>query len=158
MTLQKGDKVKVEYTGTLDDGSVFDTTDKDEQPLEFEIGAGQIIPGFEETITEMQEGEEKEVQLSPDKAYGDHKEELYREIPKDKFPQDQELKEGMAIAMSLPDGQQVPGKVIELGEDNVKVDFNHPLAGKNLNFKVKLVSINSEGEESNTEESSEESQ
>ena len=140
MTIKKGSKVKVEYTGTLDDGTVFDTSEKHGKPLEFEVGANQIIPGFEKAIVEMKKGEEKKIKLSPKEAYGDNNPELVKKIPRDKLPKE-ELKPGMMLLMGLPDGQQMPVKIIEVGEKEVTLDLNHPLAGKTLNFKIKVVDV-----------------
>ncbi|MFW5746314.1 MAG: FKBP-type peptidyl-prolyl cis-trans isomerase [Nanoarchaeota archaeon] len=139
MPVEKGDKVKIEYTGKLDDGSVFDSSEKHGQPLEFEAGSGQVIKGFDEAVMGMEMDEEKEVSIQSQDAYGDRKDELVRDIPRDSLPQDQEPKEGMVIGLQTPDGQQFPGTIVGVDEKNIKVDLNHPLAGKNLNFSIKLV-------------------
>ncbi len=140
MAIKKGDKVKVEYTGTLDDGTVFDTSEG-KQPLEFEAGAGQLIKGFDEAIMGMEKGEEKEIKLTPEKAYGDHNPELIKKIPRDKIPvpEGQEIKQGMMLALGTPDGKQIPAKITEVTDKEITIDLNHPLAGKNLNFKVKVI-------------------
>ncbi|MCK4521880.1 MAG: peptidylprolyl isomerase [Nanoarchaeota archaeon] len=140
MAIKKGDKVKVEYTGTLDDGTVFDTSEG-KQPLEFEAGAGQLIKGFDEAIMGMEKGEEKEIKLTPEKAYGDHNPELIKKIPRDKIPvpEGKEIKPGMMLALGTPDGKQIPAKITEVTDKEITIDLNHPLAGKNLNFKVKVI-------------------
>lgn len=141
--VKKGDKVKVEYTGTLDDGTVFDSSEKHGAPLEFEIGAGQVIPGFENALVGMKQGEEKEINLEPAQAYGDPNPQLVKQIPKAQIPAQQELKPGMLLLMRLPDGRQVPVKIVEVSEDAISLDLNHPLAGKTLTFKLKVVEISS---------------
>jgi FKBP-type peptidyl-prolyl cis-trans isomerase 2 len=141
MTIKKGDKIKVDYTGTLEDGTVFDSSEKHGQPLEFEVGSGQIIKGFDEAVIGMKEGEEKEIKIEAANAYGDHKPELIKKVPKDQLPKEQEPKVGMVLMLSTPDGKQFPAKIAEVGDADVSIDLNHPLAGKNLTFKVKVVSI-----------------
>ncbi len=141
MPIKKGDKVKVEYEGTLEDGTVFDSSEKHGQPLEFEMGSGQIIPGFEKAIAGMKKGQEKNITLKPSDAYGDPKPELIKTIPKTAIPTDKELKPGMLIGVGLPNGAQLPAKITKVTKDLITIDLNHPLAGKVLNFKVKVVSI-----------------
>ena len=92
MAVKKGDKVKVDYTGTLEDGTVFDSSEKHGQPLEFEVGAGQVIPGFENGIIGMEKGNEKDIEIKPADAYGEINPEMVKELPKDQFPQDKEIK------------------------------------------------------------------
>jgi len=138
----KGDKVKIEYTGTLDDGTVFDASEKHGKPLEFEVGSGQVIKGFDEAVTGMEKDEEKEIKLQPAEAYGDLNPDLRKKVPRDNLPKDQEPKEGMVLMVGLPNGQQMPAKIVEVGEKEVTLDLNHPLAGKVLNFKIKLVGVN----------------
>ena len=143
MPTKEGDKVKVEYTGTFEDGEVFDSSEKHGQPLEFQLGAKQVVPGFENAIVGMEKDEEKEVKIESKDAYGDPNPQLVQKIPKDKLPQDQEVKPGMVLGMTLPNGQQIPAKVTEVGDTEVTLDLNHPLAGKTLNFKIKLVEYSS---------------
>ncbi|MEA2004498.1 MAG: peptidylprolyl isomerase [archaeon] len=141
MPVKKGDKVKVEYTGTLEDGTVFDSSEKHGEPLAFEVGAGQMIKGFDDAVVGMEVGDEKEITLKPADAYGDPNSQLIQKVPKDKLPQDADLKTGMQLAMALPNGQQIPATITEIGDTEVTIDINHPLAGKTLNFKVKLIDI-----------------
>lgn len=143
MTVKKGDKVKVEYTGTLDDGTVFDSSEKHGKPLEFEAGSGMVIPGFDNALIGMKKDEEKEVHIESKDAYGDPNPELVKKVPKDKLPTDKELKPGMMLGVGLPDGKQLPAVIKEVGDKEVTIDLNHPLAGKNLNFKLKVVEIES---------------
>ncbi|MFA5406262.1 MAG: peptidylprolyl isomerase [Candidatus Nanoarchaeia archaeon] len=142
MAVKKGDKVKIEYTGSFDDGTVFDSSEHDghHHPLEFEAGAGQVVPGFDEAVNGMELNEEKEFRLESKDAYGEPKKELVRPFPKKQLPES--VKEGMMIGLGMPNGQQLPGMIKSVGKEEVIIDFNHPLAGKSLNFKVKLVAIN----------------
>lgn len=141
--VKKGDKIKVDYTGTFDDGTVFDTSQHGEHshPLEFEAGAGQVIKGFDEAVIGMKKGEEKSIKIKPCDAYGDSNPDMIKNVPKDKFPQGQEIKAGMMIALATPDGKQFPAVIKEVNDNEVIIDLNHPLAGKNLNFKIKLTDI-----------------
>jgi FKBP-type peptidyl-prolyl cis-trans isomerase 2 len=142
MPIKKGDKVKVEYTGKLDDGTVFDSTEKQGgEPLEFEVGGGQIIPGFDKAVMGMEKGEEKEVHIKSSDAYGEHKEEMVKQLPNQGLPK--EAKVGSVLGINLPTGQQVPAKVVKIDEKTVTIDLNHPLAGKDLTFHLKVVDYNS---------------
>ncbi len=140
MPIKKGDKIKVEYTGTLEDGTVFDTSEG-KQPLEFEAGSGQLIKGFDDAVIGMEKDEEKEIKIEKDQAYGDVNPELLKKIPRDKLPPEQEPKPGMMLAMSTPDGKQIPAKIAEVDDKEITIDLNHPLAGKTLIFKIKVVDI-----------------
>lgn len=141
MPVKKGDKIKIEYEGTLDDGSVFDSSEKHGKPLEFEAGSGKVIKGFDEAVIGMEVGEEKKVHITKDKAYGDRKEELVKKAPKEQFPKDKKVEPGMMLAVGLPNGAQLPAVVTDVKENEVTIDMNHPLAGKDLNFKIKVVEI-----------------
>ncbi|MBU0498173.1 MAG: peptidylprolyl isomerase [Candidatus Thermoplasmatota archaeon] len=139
--VKKGNKVKVEYEGTFDDGTVFDTNKKQSEPLEFEAGSGELIKGFDEAVLGMQEGEEKKITLQPGDAYGNYNTELVRELPKDCFPTDQELKPGMVFMIKMQNGQQVPFRITKISDETITVDLNPPLAGKKLNFLIKIIEI-----------------
>ena len=142
MAVDKGSKVKVEYEGKFDDGTVFDSTAKhDNVPLEFEVGKGNVIRGFEEAVMGMEKGEEKEISVDPKKGYGDRDPGRLKKISKDKLPQGNELKAGMMIALQAPNGMQVPGKIASVDVDSVMLDLNHPLAGRTLHFKIKVVDV-----------------
>ncbi len=141
MPIKKGDKIKVEYEGTLDDGTVFDSTEKHGEPLEFEVGSGQLIPGFDNAVLGLKKGDEKEIKLEPEEAYGEYNSELKKKIPKEQLPQNEELKPGMMLILTLPNEVQITALVSELDEEMVTIDLNHPLAGKTLNFKIKVVDI-----------------
>lgn len=142
--IKKGDKVKVEYEGRFEDGVVFDSSKNHGQPLEFEVGEGRVISGFDKAVTGMKKGEEKEFTLKPEEAYGERRAELEQEIPKDKLPpvpEGQEIKEGMMLVMGTPDGRQMPVKITKVGKSKITLDLNHPLAGKTLIFKIKILDV-----------------
>jgi FKBP-type peptidyl-prolyl cis-trans isomerase 2 len=140
--VKSDDTIKVHYTGSLDDGTVFDSSEKHNQPLEFVVGGGQIIKGFDTAVIGMKIGEEKKIRLEPKEAYGDVNPMLIRKFPKDKLPGDRDMKPGMMLLMGLPNGQQMPVKITEVETTEVTLDLNHPLAGKPLNFALKLIEIN----------------
>lgn len=141
MAVKKGDTVKVEYTGKLEDGSVFDSSEKHGKPLEFEVGAGQLIKGFEDGVVGMKKGEEKELSIKKEEAYGEPNPELVKKVPRDQLPKEQEPKEGMMLVLTMPNGQQVPAKITEVGDQEVTLDLNHPLAGKDLTFNIKVTEV-----------------
>ncbi len=141
MSAKQNDKVKVHYTGTLEDGTVFDTS-KEREPLEFTIGSKQVIPGFENGIIGMEIGETKSIHIPCEEAYGEPKNELVFDFEKNKFPEDMELKQGMQVQMMTQDNQPVIVIIKEILDDKVKLDANHPMAGKDLNFELELVEIN----------------
>ncbi len=139
--VQAGNTVNVDYTGTLEDGTIFDSSINHGQPLEFQVGSGQLIKGFDTAVLGMKKGEEKEIKLQPLEAYGESRPELIKDIPKSELPPGQEFKAGTILMMNLPNGMQIPLKVIDVKEDAVTFDLNHPLAGKVLIFKIKIVEI-----------------
>ena len=143
MPIKDGDKVKIDYTGKLEDGSVFDSSKHGDHshPLEFEVGKNMIIKGLEDEIRGMENGQEKTVNIAKENAYGERNEQLIAKIPKDKLPQDKEIKPGMMLLMSSQDGRQMPAVVTEIGDTEVTLDLNHPLAGKNLVFEFKVVDV-----------------
>lgn len=134
--IKKGSKVKVDYVGTLEDGTVFDASKKHGKLLEFEAGSGQVIKGFDDAVLGMNLDEEKEITLQPEEAYGSAKPELKKEVPRDQLPKDQEPKAGMILLIGLPNGQQLPARIIAVTKEKVTLDLNHPLAGKVLKFKI----------------------
>ncbi len=137
---KKGDAVKVHYTGKLEDGSIFDTS-YDREPLEFTIGAGQLIEGFDDAVTGMEEGEKKTVTIPPEKAYGPYREDMIIEVGKDTLPEDLKPELNQQLYMEDAHGQTFMVKVVEIGEDSIKLDANHPLAGKDLVFEIELIKI-----------------
>jgi len=146
MKIQKGDVVKVRYKGTLEDGSIFDSTEDDDNPFEFCVGGGNIIAGFENAVMGMEKDEEKEFELEPGDAYGEHISDLVQKVPRSDLPPD-ELKPGMMLAIKLPNDVQLPAVIKEVDDENVTLDLNHPLAGKALNFKITVEDITREEKE-----------
>ena len=134
--MNEGKKVKVNYTGTFDDGKIFDSSEG-RAPLEFTIGNNQVIKGFENAIREMKVNDEKSIKIPAKEAYGERDENLMVKIPRDKFPPEVEL--GGNLILKGPNGEQIPAIIKEVENDSVTIDLNHPLAGKQLNFKLKLV-------------------
>lgn len=139
--VKANDKVRVHYTGTLKNGEVFDTSEGRE-PLEFTIGAGQIIPGFENGIMGMKVDETKTIDIPSGEAYGERREELVQEVAKSQLPAEITPEVGMQLSSQGPNGQPIPLVVTEVTENTITVDANHPLAGKDLVFEVSIVSIN----------------
>ena len=137
---KKGDKVKVHYHGKLTNGETFDSS-AGREPLEFEIGAGSVIKGFDEGVSGMKVGEKRTINIPVDEAYGQRSEDMLIEFPKDRFPKDMEIKEGMQLMMSNGTGQNIPVIVVEVKDDAVILDANHPLAGEDLIFDIELVEI-----------------
>jgi FKBP-type peptidyl-prolyl cis-trans isomerase 2 len=125
----------------LDDGTVFDASEKHGEPLEFEVGAGAVIPGFEKAVLGMEKGEEKKFTIPAKEAYGEPDPNLVKKIPKDKLEGAPDLEVGMALVMNLPNGASITASVVEVGDDTVTFDMNHPLAGKDLTFEIKIVEI-----------------
>ncbi len=139
MAIKKGDKIKVDYEGKFEDGEVFDASAKHGQPLEFEAGAGMVVKGFDNAVIGMEVNEEKEVTLKPEDAYGMPTDEAVQRVPKRMMPPDVEV--GSELGIPLENGQTMPAKVIDIIGDMVKIDMNHPLAGKTLIFKIKIISV-----------------
>ncbi len=136
----KGDTVGVEYTGTLSDGKVFDSS-QGRDPLEFEVGSGQVIPGFDLAIEGMKLNEEKAFTLKSEEAYGPVRKEMVLQAPRDKLPAQPEPKPGMMLVLHSPEGNKLPARIMKVEDGMVTIDANHPLAGKDLTFKVKVVKI-----------------
>lgn len=141
MTAKQGDSVKVHYHGTLNDGTVFDST-YEESPLDLTIGEGEIIPGFEEALEGMDEGEKKNITVEPENAYGEYNERGVVQVPRENLPEDIEPEKGMMLQLNTPEDQVVYVTVTEIDEENVTLDANHPLAGKTLNFDIELLQVN----------------
>lgn len=162
--IEQGDKVKVDYEGKLDSGEVFDSTKHGDHshPLEFSVGGGQIIPAFEEAVKGMAEGEEKSFTIKPADAYGEYNAQMKKELPREQVPLETEPQEGMMLEVKTPDGQRFPVKIDSFDEKKIVLDLNHPLAGQNLNFDIKINAIekgagqtqeqNEETKESQTED------
>ncbi|WP_099826552.1 FKBP-type peptidyl-prolyl cis-trans isomerase [Oceaniglobus indicus] len=135
-----GDTVKMHYTGSLADGSVFDSS-QGRDPLEFQLGSGQIIPGLDAAVQGMAEGEEKTVTIPANDAYGDHQAERVQAVPRAQFPDHIPTEVGTQLQVQTPDGQAMPVVVAEVTDEEVTLDANHPLAGKDLTFAVEIVGI-----------------
>lgn len=146
MVVKKGDKVAVEYEGRFEDGEVFDSSSHGDHshPLIFEAGSGHVVPGFDNAVLGMAQNEEKEVTIEPKEGYGEYDENLKRQVPKSeiKLPRNQQPKAGMTLMMQTPDGQTIPLHITDVSDNSVTLDLNHPLAGKKLIFKLKVVGIN----------------
>ena len=138
--VKSGDKIKVHYHGKLNSGETFDSS-AGREPLEFEVGSGQVIPGFDAGVTGMTVGEKKTIHIPFAEAYGPKNPEMIIEMPKDRFPPEMTLEAGMPLMMSDQTGQQFQVSVVEIKEDSVTLDANHPLAGQDLTFDLELVEI-----------------
>jgi len=141
--VKKGSKIKVDYEGRFEDGKVFDSSKHGDHshPLEFTAGEGQVIKGFDDAIMGMKIGEEKEFKIQKEEAYGDFREELKQDVPRKALPPEQKPKVGMALMLSSPDGRQFPARIVYVNNEKITLDLNHPLAGKNLIFKINVVDI-----------------
>ena len=137
---KKGDNVKIHYKGTLQDGSVFDSSEGRE-PLGFTLGSGQVIPGFDEAVMGMSEGEAKNVTIPVDKAYGPRNDELVMPVPLSQVPADLKPEVGQQLQMGGPDGQPVMVKIVDITDEHIMLDANPPLAGEDLIFDLELVAI-----------------
>lgn len=139
-TAKAGDKVKVHYTGRLKDGTQFDSS-AGRPPLEFEVGAGMMIKGFDDAVNGMAVGDKVTQEIAATEAYGPENPELIIDVPRTNLPPDLNPEVGQQLGMSQPNGQQVPVKIREVHEDKVVIDANHDLAGKDLIFDIELVEI-----------------
>ena len=140
--VKKGDTVKVHYHGKLTDGTVFDSSiEAEREPLEFEVGGGMVIPGFDQGVTGMVIGEKKTILIPSDEAYGPKQEDMIMEFPKDRFPADMNPEVGVQLNMSNGQGQNFPVVIVEVRDEVVILDANHPLAGEDLTFDLELVEI-----------------
>jgi peptidylprolyl isomerase len=137
---QNGDTVKVHYQGKLRSGETFDSSDGRE-PLQFTLGSGQVIPGFDNGIQGMQVGDKKTIEIPVDQAYGEKRQDMLIEFPKDQFPAEMTPQVGEQLMMSDGSGQQFPVIIAEVREESVVLDANHPLAGQDLIFDLELVHI-----------------
>jgi peptidylprolyl isomerase len=137
---KSGDRVRVHYTGKLGDGTVFDSS-AESDPIEFTIGEGQLIPGFEGALVGMASGDKKSVDLACDDAYGPRHDELVVLVERKEFPEGADLQVGQKVRMTQPNGKSFLVVIAEVGEEKVKLDANHPLAGHDLTFEIELVEI-----------------
>lgn len=139
-TAKKGDAVKIHYTGSLNDGTVFDSSEGRE-PLAFKLGSGQVIPGFDEAVLGMSIGDNKKVNIPATKAYGPRNEDLVITVPRDQVPPEIKPEVGLKLQMGGPNGELVMVEVVNVAEETISLDANPPLAGQDLNFEIELVSI-----------------
>ena len=137
---KSGDTVKIHYTGTLDDGTQFDSS-AGRDPLQFEVGSGEVIPGFDKAVEGMAVGDNKSVRIEAEEAYGPRHDQLVQEVDRSLLPDDLDPQEGMALQSSSPDGQVTQFMVTAVSDDTITVDANHPLAGQALSFDIELVDI-----------------
>ncbi|MGM0589469.1 MAG: FKBP-type peptidyl-prolyl cis-trans isomerase [Bacteroidota bacterium] len=139
-TAEQGSTVKVHYTGTLKNGQQFDSS-RERDPLEFTLGEGKLIPGFEEAVTGMEVGDVESITIPAKEAYGERRDDLVVEVSKEELPQNAEPEVGMQLELKNQDGQAIPVQITEIKDEVVVLDANHPLAGKDLNFEIELLEI-----------------
>lgn len=137
---KQGDTVKVHYTGKVKDGEVFDSS-FDKEPLQFTLGEGQVIQGFEKAVTGMEPGETRTANIPTEEAYGPARDDLVVEVARDDIPEHIDPKTGQRLEVQQADGRKVPVTVTSVSDEKVTLDANHPLAGKNLTFDIKLLEI-----------------
>lgn len=133
--------MKVHYTGTLNDGTVFDSS-KGREPLQFIFGQGQLIPGFEKAVEDLSLGEITKVDIPHQEAYGEVRQDMIIRIERDKVPADIQPEVGMQLQIQQPNGQPLPVMITDVSDSHIVLDANHPLAGKDLTFEIELVSVN----------------
>lgn len=139
---EEGNKVKVHYTGKLEDGTVFDSSKERDEPLEFTLGDGQLIQGFESAVQGMEEGESKTVNIDSQDAYGERRDDLEMEVEKSELPDEVEPQVGLQLQMKQPGSEQaIPVQITKVTDQKVTLDANHPLAGKNLVFDIELLEV-----------------
>lgn len=139
MTAESGDTVKVHYTGSLEDGQVFDSS-RDREAFEFTLGEDAVITGFQDAIEGQKVGDKVEVEIEPEDGYGPRSDDQIFTVPRTQIPEDIDLEPGKYLQAQTPDGP-VNVKVLEAGEEEVKLDGNHPLAGENLHFEIEILDI-----------------
>ena len=145
--VKNGDKVSLHYVGTLTDGEEFDNSYNRGNPVEVEVGSGMLIKGFDSALVGMEVGEKRSISLAKEEAYGDINPDAYVDVSKDSFPNDFQFEKGAFVPLTNAEGGQFIGRLDEVTEDTVKVDLNHPMAGKDLNFDIELLSITADAVE-----------
>ena len=138
--VKDGDTVKVHYTGKLEDGSVFDSS-VSRDPLEVTLGEGKLIPGFEKAVVGLEVGDKTTANIASADAYGERRDDLEVTIEREQLPEDIEPEVGMQLQLNQPNGQPVPVQITKVEEENIIIDANHPLAGKDLTFDIELIEI-----------------
>ena len=146
--IKAGDKVTLHYVGTLEDGTEFDSSRERNQPMEVVVGTGQLIAGFDTTLQEMTNGETKTFTIDPDNAYGPVNPDATTELPKSMFPSDFEFTEDMLIPLTGPGNRPYMSRLVEIRDEDIKVDLNHPMAGKTLTFEVEILNVEENEEDS----------
>jgi FKBP-type peptidyl-prolyl cis-trans isomerase SlpA len=138
---KNGDSVKIRYTGRYEDGAVFDSSDEHGKPLEFVIGQGQMIPAFEKGVLGMEVNETKTIEVRPEEGYGPYREDLVVDVDRCQLPEGMEVEADRFIEWMQPDGQIGVAKILEVTDESIRVDTNHPMAGRKLIFEVTLLEI-----------------
>ena len=144
--IKKGDKIKVDYEGKFKDGKIFDSSKHGDNshPLEFEVGSGQVIKGFDEAVMGMEKGQSKNFSIKSVDAYGEKRDDLKKDIPRSSLPpapEGQEPKPGMILVLQSPQGQQFPAQILKVTKENITLDLNHPLAGQDLFFDITIAEV-----------------
>ena len=135
--VKEGDTISVHYSGKLENGEVFDSSEESD-PLKFTVGAGQLIPGFDNAVVGMLKGEKKTVTVIPEEGYGVQVAENMIDMPRENVPEGMELQIGMTVQLTDESGNPIPAIIAELADDSIKLDLNHPLAGKTLVFEIEI--------------------
>jgi len=140
---KEGSKIKLDYEGKLESGEIFDSSKHGDHshPLEFTIGARQVIQGFEKAVKGLKKGDKKEFKIKPEEGYGKPDPKMIQKIPREALPKGQEPKEGMVLIINSPEGRQFPVKIVGVEKDSVSIDLNHPLAGKTLIFNIEVLDV-----------------
>ncbi len=141
MAAKRGDRVKIHFTGKTTEGQVFASSYEENEPLEFEVGQGALLPGVEHAVEGMEKGEKKNVTLSPEEGFGHHHDELIIRVDRSQFPPGFEPEVGQTLQSQQPDGSIAYLTVLEVGDSDVKLDGNHPLAGRSVTFELELLEI-----------------
>lgn len=139
--MENGQVVSVHYVGTFDDGTEFDSSRARGEPLTFQLGSGQVIPGFDSAVSNLSVGEAVDVRLEAAEAYGEKIPEAVQEVPLSMFPEDFEFKVGATVYGQREDGGQMMAQIMSIGDETVQLDLNHPMAGKALNFNIELLEV-----------------
>ncbi|MBC8145005.1 MAG: peptidylprolyl isomerase [bacterium] len=140
MPAKQGDTVRIHYTGKLDDGTVFDSSEG-RDPLEFTVGKEEVIPGFEKAVVGMEPGETRSTTIVPDEGYGDYQDDMVFEVERSRLPGDMTPEVGAELRVRTPDDNMIPVVIVDVNDDKVTIDANHPLAGRDLVFDIELVEI-----------------
>lgn len=139
--VNEGQTVSLHYIGTFDDGTEFDSSRGRGQPLTFQVGSGQVIPGFDTAVRTMSVGETQDVRIEAAEAYGEVNPDAYQTVPRDMFNPEMELVVDATVYGQQPDGRQMMARIVEFDDNSVRLDLNHPLAGKPLNFNIELLTV-----------------